>query len=134
MLICFGELSVDELTLRLLARLEAVADRDQSVYDTAVRDALIDPIFYLFLKPTPGYELPAEYGVSESADAQIRHAIDEFIQEAMKVSPSIGLDTFHKRLAAFQDERLTTGRNTVEDFFGWCDPAAFDETGELINS
>jgi hypothetical protein len=124
---------VDQLLLELLRQLEAVADRDQSIYDTAVRESLGDPIFHLFLKPNPGYIVPDDFGMSVDDDRAIKAAMKIYIESALAVAPTIGVDTFHKRLAAFQNDNVSTGKNNCEDFFGWWDPAAFDETGEEVS-
>ena len=123
---------MDQLLLELLRQLEAVADRDQSIYDTAVRESLGDPIFHLFIKPNPGYVMPDDFGMSVENDRAIKAALTIYIDSALAMAPSLGLDTFHKRLAAFQNHRISTGKNTIEDFFGWCDPDAFDEAGEWV--
>lgn len=123
---------MEQLLLDLLRRLEAVSDRDQSLYDTAVREALGDPIFNLFIKPKPGYTLPDDYGMSEEDNRAIKAALRNYIDNALALAPTVGLDTFHKRLAAFQNSEISTGANGYEDFFGWSNPEAFDQAGDLV--
>lgn len=116
-----------------MRKLEAVGDRDESLYDSVVREKMGDPIFYLFVKPKPGYVMPDYFGVSEEEDRLIKAALWEYIEGAVALALALGLDTFHKRLAAFQQEDTRTERgNYFDDFFGWSDPAVFDESGQVI--
>jgi hypothetical protein len=123
---------MEELLLDLLRRLEAVGDRDKSLYDTVVREAMGDPIFFLFIKPTPGYAMADDYGMAEDDNLAIKAALRDYIEGALSLAPSLGLNTFHKRLSAFQSNEVYTGANYFDDFFGWSDPAAFDEAGDVI--
>jgi hypothetical protein len=94
---------VEQLLLDLIRRLEAVGDRDESLYDTVVRERMSDPIFYLFVKPTPGYVLSDDYGMSDECNQTIKAALRAYIEGAAVLAPKFGLDTFHQRLAAFQN-------------------------------
>lgn len=124
---------MEQLLLDLMRRLEAVGDRRQSLYDTVVREKMGDPIFHLFVKPTPGYVMPDEYGMPDEDNRVIKAALREYIDGASALAPALGLDTFHKRLAAFQNgEVRTAGANYYDDFFGWSAPQLFDEAGNVI--
>lgn len=48
-----------------MQRLEAVGNRNSSIFDTVVREKMGDPIFCLFIKPKPGYVMPDEYGMGD---------------------------------------------------------------------
>lgn len=123
---------MEQLLLDLMWRLETVGNRDESLYDTVVREAMGDPIFYLFVKPTPGYAMPDDYGMSGDDNRAIKAALRDYIEGALSLAPSLGLDTFHKRLAAFQNGEVCTGANYYDDFFGWSDPKVFDEAGNVV--
>ena len=97
---------MEQLLLEMLRQLEAVADRDQSIYDTAVRESLGEPIFHLFIKPGNSYAMPDDFGMSVENDRAIKAALTIYIDSALAMAPSLGLDTFHKRLAAFQNHTL----------------------------
>jgi hypothetical protein len=127
---------MEELLLTLLSRLEAVGDRDESLYDSVVRQRMGDAIFDGFIKAEPGYVLPDEFNhrMSDADNRLVRDAIGEFIETAVALARSAGLDTFHKRLAAFQNRGVRTPiqKNDTEDLFGWSDAAMFDELGNVI--
>jgi hypothetical protein len=126
---------VDELLLNLMRQLEVVGDHDESLYDTVVREKMGDPIFFLFIKPQPDYVLPDDFGMSDEDNRVIKAALQGYIQGALALAPTLGLDTFHKRLAAFQNSKICTEKtNSFDDFFGWCNPEVFDEVGNVIRA
>lgn len=116
-----------------MRKLEAIGDRDESLYDSVVREKMGDPIFYLFVRPTAGYAMPDEYGMDDEENRLIKTALQEYIKGALALAPTVGLNTFHERLAAFQVEEAHTERgNFYDDFFGWSNPDVFDESGNVI--
>jgi hypothetical protein len=124
---------VEQLLLDLMRRLEAIGDRDESLYDTVVREKMGDPVFHLFIKPKAGYLMPDDYGMSDEDNRAIKAALCEYIDRALTLAPKVGLDTFHKRLAAFQDLEVRTEQaNYYDDFFGWSNPEQFDCEGNVI--
>ncbi len=124
---------MEQLLLDLMRRLEAVGDHDESLYDTVVREKMGDPIFYLFVKPKSGYVMPDDYGMSDEDNGVIKAALQEYIAGALTLAPALGLDTFHMRLAAFQNSAVRTEQtNYYDDFFGWSNPKLFDEAGNVI--
>lgn len=125
--------TVEQLLLNLMCQLEAVGNRDESLYDTVVREKMGDPIFYMFIKPKPDYIMPDDYGMSEEENQVIKAAIQKYIKGALVLATALGLDTFHKRLAAFQNGKVRTEqKNDYDDFFGWSNPELFDEAGNVI--
>jgi hypothetical protein len=127
---------MEQLLLDLLNRLEAIGDSDESLFDTYVRERMGLAVFLAFIKPQPGYVLPNDYGMSEEDDQEIKAALAAYIEGARALAPRLGIDTFHKRLAAFQNDKVQTRRgkrwNDYEEFFGWSDPKQFDEQGNVI--
>jgi hypothetical protein len=123
---------VEQLLLELLIRLEAVGERDESLYDTVVREKMGDPIFYGFIKPEPGYVLPDDYAMPDEENRLIKVALKAYIEGARALATALGLNSFHKRLASFQNLAVRTEqKNDYDDFFGWMNPDLFDEAGNV---
>jgi hypothetical protein len=124
---------MEQLLLDLLCRLEAIGDRDESLYDTVVREKMGNAIFFGFIKPEPGFVLPDDYGMPEAENRAIQAALGTYIEGAQALALAGALNTFHKRLAAFQNSAVRTAeqKNDYEDFFGWCNPELFDEVGNV---
>jgi hypothetical protein len=124
---------MEQLLLDLLYRLEAIGDRDESLYDTVVREKMGNAVFFGFIKPQPGFVLPDDYSMPEAENRAIRAALGACIEGSRALAPAARLDTFHKRLAAFQNStiRTTAQKNDYDDFFGWSNPELFDESGNV---
>ena len=123
---------MEQLLLELMCRLEVVGDRDESLYDSEVREMMGDPIFYLFVRPTPQYVMSDDFGMPDKENQDIKAALLDYIQGALSIAPDLGLDTFHKRLAAFQNGAVRTVQlNSFDDFFGWMNPDLFDASGNV---
>jgi hypothetical protein len=99
---------MEKLLLALLSRVEAVGDRNESLYDSVVRQRMGDAIFYGFFKAEPGFVLLDQFNhrMSEADNRLVRDAITEFIEGARALATSAGLGTFHERLAAFQNREF----------------------------
>jgi hypothetical protein len=124
---------MEQLLLELLVRLEAVGDRDESLFDTVVRERMGNAVFFGFIKPRPGFVLPDDYGMPDEENRTIKAALGAYIEGARALAPAAGLDTFHERLAAFQNLAVRTAeqKNDYDDFFGWSNPELFDEAGNV---
>ncbi|WP_406694402.1 hypothetical protein V5E97_25330 [Singulisphaera sp. Ch08] len=123
---------MDQILLELLMRLEAIGERDESLFDTVVREKMGDPIFYGFIKPEPGYVLPDDYGMPDEENRLIKAALGTYIEGARPLATTLGIDSFHERLAAFQNlDVRTEQKNDYDDFFGWMNPDLFDQAGNL---
>jgi hypothetical protein len=122
---------MEQILLELLIRLEAIGDRDESLFDTVVREKMGDAVSSGFIKPQSGFVLPDDYGMPEEENRAIKAALGAYIEGARALAPAAGLDTFHKRRAAFQNPEVRTAeqKNDFDDFFGWSDPGLFDEAG-----
>jgi hypothetical protein len=127
---------MEQLLLNLLCSLEAVGDRNESLYDSVVRQRIGDAIFFGFIKPEPGFVLPDHYNhrMSDADNRLVRDAIRTYIEGARALALSAGLDAFHKRLAAFQNREVRTPvqKRDSEDLFGWTEPALYDKSGNVI--
>ena len=124
---------MEQILLELLIRLEAVGDRDESLFDSVVREKMGNAVFFGFIKPLPGFVLPDDYGMPEEENRAIKAALGAYIEAARELAPAAGLDTFHKRLAAFQNSAVRTAeqKNDFDDFFGWSNPELFDVAGNV---
>jgi hypothetical protein len=134
---CFNpEVQMDRVLLELLRRLEAIGEQYEELFDSEVREAMDAAVWSGFIAPVPGYVLPDKFGMySEEADDLVRRALSGFLDAATEASRIHGLDTFHKRLAAFQNHDIrTTQQNDFNDFFGWANPAEFDKDGRFFGS
>lgn len=122
-----------ELLLRLLESLEAVGEEHEELYDTVSRHAMRGAIHDGFLKPTPGYSLPSDFGLEdEEANHQVREALRKYIEAANVVASKLALD-FRGRLAAFQDEEAVTEQvQSYDDFFGDIPATFFDASGNWV--
>jgi hypothetical protein len=124
---------VEQLLLELLYRLEVIGDRDESLYDTVVREKMGDAIFFGFVKPQPDYELPDDYGMPDAENGDIKTALAEYINGMHTLAQATGITTFHGRLKAFQNSSVRTAKqkNDFDDFFGWSNPEFFDDDGNV---
>ncbi|HVK13452.1 MAG TPA: hypothetical protein VM597_32165 [Gemmataceae bacterium] len=119
----------------LLSRLLAVGEGHRELYDTTVRYRLDDAVHHGFLIPTPGYQLPDHFALySAEGNVAVREALATCLPAARAAAEAGGLDTFHKRLAAFQNLAVRVGpkRNCYNDFFGYADPRRYDAAGNPI--
>ena len=128
---------MDELLRELLETLEEIGRSHEELYDSDCRDTLGDAVFHLFINPSPGYELPDDFGLdSDDANQRVRAALRHYVDSARESAAKLGLADFHARLAAFQngDVRTSRGQKQFDAFFGWSDPACFDSTGRVVES
>ena len=126
---------MDELLLELLETLEEIGRSHAEIYDTVCRDAMGDAVFHLFIRPSRSYELPADFGLdANDANQRVRAALGRYIESARALAAKLGLAGFHARLAAFQNESVRTPRERrqCEAFFGWSNPACFDDSGNVV--
>ena len=127
---------MDKLLLELLETLEVIGRSHEEIYDSDCRDAMGDAVFALFIKPSPGYELPEDFGLdSDDANQQVRTALRRYVESASKLAAKSGVADFPARLAAFQNRDVRTSReqNQFNDFLGWSNPACFDSSGQVVD-
>jgi hypothetical protein len=127
---------MDELLLELLETLEEIGRSQEEIYDPDCRERMGDAVFALFIKPTPGYELPEDFGLlADDANQRVRAALRRYVDSARELAATLGVADFHARLAAFQnrDVRTSRERTQFDDFFGWSDPACFDNSGRVVD-
>jgi hypothetical protein len=124
---------LDSVLLELLHRLEAIGNSHEELFDSAVREAMDDVVTYGFLKPKSDFVLPTAFAMfSAEADQQIADAFAWFLPAADEAAKLDALDTFQKRLSAFQNlEVRTEQKNDYNDFFGWANPKDYDEAGNV---
>ena len=128
---------MDEILRSLLDALDVVGQTNEEIYDTVCRERMGDPIFYLFIKPTPDYTIPDDFGLYDTAaNAAVKDALATYAIDANTRAAELGLRSFHQRLAAFQngDVESSNEHNYFDDFFGWMNPENFDEFGNVIEN
>jgi hypothetical protein len=126
---------MEKVLAELLERLVVIAQTHPEVEGEAVEERFDDAVHHGFLIPTPGYRLPDTFDMdSPEGDRAVREVWEWFLPAATAAAASEGLDTFHKRLAAFQNLDVTVGpqRMCYNDFFGWTNPERYDEYGNVI--
>jgi hypothetical protein len=123
---------MEAVLLELLQRLEVIEEYHGGLGEAA-QESMGDAIFDGFIKPVPDFALRDEFGMNtEEADALVRATLAWFIPAAHQACQQDGLTTFHERLAAFQNLNVrTAATNDYNDFFGWWNPAQFDEDGNV---
>lgn len=129
--VAFRERSVERLQIdmikaalqKLLNRLDGISENYEEVNDTDVREQMAEAIYHGFIVQTPGYTLPAEFGMFQPAgDAAVRRVLADFLPEAC----AAGIATARERFAAFQDISVVSDAgNPYEEYFGYSD--SFDE-------
>lgn len=68
----------------------------------------------------------------EDENRLIKAALKAYIEGARSNAQALGLDSFHERLAAFQNLAVRTEqKNDYDDFFGWMNPNLLDEAGNV---
>lgn len=126
---------MNELLKDLLNALDLVAQSNQEIYDTECRERMGDPIFHQFLRPTPDYRFPTDFGLyDEDANRRVGEALHDFATRAVQRAEQEGIATFHDRLAAFQNAQVCSDHegNYYDEFFGWLSPKDFDESGNAL--
>ncbi len=113
----------------LLNKLDAISKEHEEVGDTDVREQMSEAVYEGFIVQTPGYVLPAEFGMFESeGDIAVRVALSEFIPAAC----GSDISTPQKRFAAFQDGFvLSDAGNSYDEYFGHSD--SFDELSAAMS-
>jgi hypothetical protein len=126
---------MEKVLAELLERLAVVARTHAEVEDEAAEERLDDAVHHGFLIPTLGYRLPDTFDMrTPEGDRAVREVLEWFLPVATAAAAAEGLDTFHKRLTAFQNLDVTVGpqRLCYNDFFGWTNPEHYDERGNPI--
>ncbi len=116
---------------QLIDRLDAIAMHHDEVGDTVVREAMSDAVFRGFLRPVPEFSLPSGYAMLDpEGDRLVERALAEFLPAARRHAAESGADSFHDRLALFQDDDVRSTAGTYyDDYFGWADPKNYDAAG-----
>jgi hypothetical protein len=101
---------------RLLNRLDEIARDHEDVGDTDVREQMYEAIYHGFIIQTPGYELPATFGMfNPEGDSSVHDALSEFMASAC----AVGLSTPEERFKAFQDPSVSSNTgNPYDEYFG----------------
>jgi hypothetical protein len=114
---------MDEILQLLLDDLDKIAESSEEIFDTEVRDRMRDAVHYGFLKPKSRYVLPDDFGMfTKRANAKVKAALHRFLDAAKTAAKKEGLVTPDARLAAFQNNEVTSAEgNYYDDFFGYAE-------------
>ena len=127
---------MDELLRELLDNLDLVGETHTEIYDSDCRELMGEAIFHMFLHPDLNYTIPDNFGLyDDRANERVKSAIVQYVSSATELAIQTGIDSFHTRLAAFQNGDVVSrsGKNYYDDFFGWTNPQHFDEDGNIIS-
>jgi hypothetical protein len=115
---------------QFLARLEAVDEDHEGLGDTNVREHMGEDVLRGFLRLDPDFTPSGEYGLDAEGNKRVATVIARFVTAARAAAERDGLDTFHARLAAFQNDAVRTEDGSdYNDFFGVLEPEWFDAAG-----
>lgn len=120
---------------QLLDRLEEIDGHFEELQDTICREKMHAAIVDGFVRKTPNYKLPDEFGMfTPDGNLAVKAALTEFILEANRVAELNNICAFHDRFAVFQDPRATSTSEevSVDDFFGYDPPEKYDDIGNRI--
>ena len=102
---------IDEQVMKnqLLALLEAlsrIGSDHPELYDSEVREQIGDAIMESFVRAHSDFTIPNEFGMyTFGANQLVRAALAKYISDASAEARAAGIESFHDRLAAFQDTR-----------------------------
>jgi hypothetical protein len=125
---------MDSILRDLLERLHAIGETHEELYDSEVSERMTDAVYFGFLKPTPGYQTPDDFGLSTSAaNKQLQAILSDFTTRARAIADQAGWD-FRHRLDAFQNLDVTFGPHSSDynDFFRYTPPEKYDVAGEPL--
>ncbi|MCL2119689.1 MAG: hypothetical protein FWH27_14835 [Planctomycetaceae bacterium] len=121
-------------TLRdLLNRCDAVAQLYPEITDTAVREEMACAILEGFYRLDENYcYTPRQFAMySDDGNTKVMAVLYAFISEAIEAAKCEGLDTFHKRFAAFQNRSIVSDEgHSFDYYFGHWNTEDFDEDGK----
>src|SRR5256885_1293395 len=105
---------------QLLDDLEALGMEHMDVEDTDVREQMYAVVYHGFIEQTPGFELPATFGMLEEEGNQaVRDALTRFLGTAVPEAKKLGLAKPEQRFRAFENGDITSdGGKPYDDFFG----------------
>ncbi|MBX9624135.1 MAG: hypothetical protein K2X82_10030 [Gemmataceae bacterium] len=120
---------------RLLEKLEGIGLQSGELFDTEVRERIGQVVMSGFVRNVTGFQLPDYLGMtSDEANAAVRSALREYIDEANAEAVRVGLTQFHDRLAVFQNSSVRTKKtgSDYEEFFGHTPPEYYDINGNVL--
>ena len=127
------DVQMEKALRQFLARLEAIDEDHEGLGDTNVRDHMGADVLRGFFRREPDFSPSGEYGLNPEANRLIARTIGRFVIAACAAADQEGLDTFHKRLGAFQNDAVrTVDGSNYNDFFGVLDGSRFDASGNEL--
>lgn len=121
---------MERVLRQFLARLEAIDEDYDGLGDTNVRELMGEDILRGFLRLEPDFVPSGEYGLGAEGNKRVATVISRFVAAARTAAEQEGINTFHGRLDAFQNDGVrTVDGSNFNDFFGVKDGAWFDAAG-----
>ncbi|MCE9563724.1 MAG: hypothetical protein K8U57_16910 [Planctomycetes bacterium] len=121
---------MEQALRQFLARLEAIDEDHAGLGDTNVRELMGEDILRGFLRLEPDFIPSGEYGLGPEGNQRVTTTITRFVTAARTAAEREGINTFHARLAAFQNDGVrTVDGSNFNDFFGVKDGTWFDAAG-----
>jgi hypothetical protein len=128
---------MERVLLDLLNALAAIGNEHEELFDSEVRERMGNAVFHGFVKPVSDFVVPEDLGMfSAEANARVKRALETYIAAARQEAESLGLVTFHQRLAAFQNPLVRTASTPWYDYDEFCgrtNPNCYDENGNVID-
>jgi hypothetical protein len=119
--------------LELLEALEDIGHKDESLFNSSVRQAMGDAVFEGLALMMPDFVTPASFGIATpEANRQAQVVIQRYLDATRRLAAEQGLTTFHQRLAAIQNRAVKTNeQRDFEDYLGYTNPEFFDQDGRV---
>jgi hypothetical protein len=127
---------MEELLRQLLNRLGRIGNEYEELHDSECPERMSDAVINRFVRASPNYELPHQFGLhSAGANRAVRNALLDYIDRASIKASELGLDSFHDRLAAFQNPDIPSDDEGLyfDDYFGYMAGEQFDAAGNVID-
>jgi hypothetical protein len=104
----------------LLEQLLEISEQHGELFDTVVREQMFEAAMNSFMKPKPGFALPAKFGMYEDeGNKAVKRALQQYLDTVKPLAETQHLSP-QQRLEAFEDATVMVGDNlTPDEFFGW---------------
>jgi len=130
-------MTLDDVLLRLLEKMEVIGQQHEELFDSEVRERMGIAIMDGFVRRQHGYQIPDDLGMaSEEANHAVQSSVKDYIDGANAEAELLGITKFHDRLTAFQNGGVRTaqGRRDYEDFFGHTPPEFYAANGTVLRT
>jgi len=107
---------------KLLTRLDGIMEQYEELQDTDVREQLYEAVHNAFVLAKTDYVLSDGFGMfTKTGNKRVHSALATFLKKANDLAAKANLTSDQSRLAAFQDDEVTSENgSTYDDYFGDC--------------